>query len=310
MKQKAHTLVLLPELAFGALQTLFAQAGWQTAVQSQAPLVPGEPESARFELGEAYAVYTFNPVCGLRVLDTSKAGVALPAALPLASSGHARHWLDSADERTQLRGILAAPLLGDAALAPRVAGLCGHARGALAQAAQRALQAMVPPHGVDAAEERDVVPRAEALAAIDLLREALAPLLHALARDHDGSLAASLQPTAADFALAFVPHAVERARAAYAASALKGAARVTSVDAGSVLQVALAPAGMLADDNMLSRQFPAGYQGIAELLVPERVWARWKYLRRGETSGMAYDGLVWLNERWVWFPKPYRVLSA
>jgi hypothetical protein len=168
---------------------------------------------------------------------------------------------------------------------------------------------MVPPHGIDVAEERDVVPRAEALAAIELLREQLAPLLHALAHDHDGSLAASLQPTPADFALAFVPQAVERARAAYAAPAVKGVARVGSVQAGSVLQVALAPAGMFADDNMLSRQFPAGYQGIADLLVPERVWARWKYLRRGETSGMAYDGLVWLNERWVWFPKPYRVLS-
>lgn len=308
MKAAAHSLVLLPAPAFDALQALFAQAGWHVAAQSHAPLVPGEPEHARFEKDNAYAVYTFNPVCTLRVLDVAEAGDVLPADLPIAAAGHVRHWLESADERTQLRGILAAPLVGDAALAPRVASLCGHPRSALAQAARRALQAMAAQHDGDAADARDAAPRAEALAAIELLREAVAPLLLALARDHDGTLAASLRPGPDDFARAFVPQAVARARAAYAN--LTGAARVGSVAAGSVLQVALAPAGMLADDNMLSRPFPAGYRAIADLLVPQRIWCRWTYVRPGETRGMAYDGLVWLDARWVWFPKPYRVLSA
>ena len=45
------------------------------------------------------------------------------------------------------------------------------------------------------------------------------------------------------------------------------------------------------------------------LLDPHRVWARWKFVRPGEPSGMAYDGLVWVDDHWAWFPKPYRVLA-
>ena len=27
-------------------------------------------------------------------------------------------------------------------------------------------------------------------------------------------------------------------------------------------------------------------------------------------NGMAYDGLVWIDDHWAWFPKPFRVLRA
>ena len=38
------------------------------------------------------------------------------------------------------------------------------------------------------------------------------------------------------------------------------------------------------------------------------VWAAWKYVVPGATSGLAYDGLVWCEDHWSWFPRPYRVL--
>lgn len=56
--------------------------------------------------------------------------------------------------------------------------------------------------------------------------------------------------------------------------------------------------------------FPGGYRKITPYLVPERVWVAWKYTEPNEISGMAYDGLVWMGEdRFVWFPKPWKVLS-
>jgi hypothetical protein len=65
---------------------------------------------------------------------------------------------------------------------------------------------------------------------------------------------------------------------------------------------------MLADENDLSLQFPRGYRSIAHWLQPERIWLAWKYLAPGAQSGVAYNGLVWMDDHWAWFPKPFRVL--
>jgi hypothetical protein len=252
-------LVLEPGLRFRELGALLEQDGWKTVSQACDPIVPGEPEHATFERpGGARLVYTFNPVCGLRVLDTSAAN-EIPV-LPVARADEVRGWLGSADERTRMRGSLATQAAANSG-------------------------------------------RGGALLAIEVLKIQLAPLLEALAHDRDASLAAALAPRPGDFARAFTPQAAAAAERAYAGAPM---ARVAAIEGAGELQIALAPAGMLADDNALSHQFPSGYRAIAHLLAPQRIWARWKYPR----AGMAYDGLVWLDERWVWFAKPYRVLSA
>ncbi len=79
--------------------------------------------------------------------------------------------------------------------------------------------------------------------------------------------------------------------------------------AGSDFRIRIAPAGMLTYDNELSRHFPGGYRTVAVLLNPHRTWVAWKVIAPGHSAGMAYDGLVWLDDHWVWFPKPYRVLA-
>lgn len=76
------------------------------------------------------------------------------------------------------------------------------------------------------------------------------------------------------------------------------------------LVVNLSPAAMLGAENELSCHFPGGYRKIAAHLDPQRVWVAWKYRRPGESSGMAFDGLVRVDDHWAWFPKPYRVVSA
>jgi len=54
--------------------------------------------------------------------------------------------------------------------------------------------------------------------------------------------------------------------------------------------------------------FPGGYEDIGAHLKPGITWYRWKYTKPGEDLGMAYDGLVHVNNHWVWFPKPWRAL--
>jgi hypothetical protein len=55
--------------------------------------------------------------------------------------------------------------------------------------------------------------------------------------------------------------------------------------------------------------FPGGYKRIADKYQPNLTVYRWKYVKPGETSGMAYDGLIYVNGHWAWFPKPWRMLE-
>lgn len=151
--------------------------------------------------------------------------------------------------------------------------------------------------------------QAIAMGAIELLRQQLTPLLHALGRDRDGSLTAQLRPRPEDYARAFLPQYAEAARTAFEAIWAEPP-RISPALPGSELKLNIAPAGMLADDNALSWNFPGGYRSVAPLLNPHRVWAAWKLIAPGKSAGMAYDGLVWLDDHWAWFPKPYRVLAS
>lgn len=64
----------------------------------------------------------------------------------------------------------------------------------------------------------------------------------------------------------------------------------------------------LGEELATAAGFPGGYRSLTDV-VPDRIWIAWKYVVPGQTSGMAYDGLVWLDDRFVWFPKPWRVTT-
>lgn len=300
-------LVLSPDYDFAALGEHLWHVGWRLADSAATPIVPGEPEHAVFERATERLFYTFNPVCQLRVLEIPEnLDATTRAVLPAVDSTEVESWLTSADERTLLRGVLAVRLLKDVRLIDYVEALRNHPRAAIAKAADRAseeLRAAGPsdPTRGDA--------RAQALAAIEVLKAQVTPLLEALARDRSGAALEAVKPRAEDYAKAFIGEAAEKAREAYAAIWEPTPDMRYPDAAQTVLDCDIAPAGMLAYDNELSYRFPGGYRSIAHLLDPHRVWVRWKFTRPGESAGMAYDGLVWLDDHWAWFPKPYRALA-
>lgn len=55
--------------------------------------------------------------------------------------------------------------------------------------------------------------------------------------------------------------------------------------------------------------FPGGMRRVAPLLAPGRAWVAWKFVKPRAREGMAFCGLVWLDGRFAFFPKPYRVLG-
>lgn len=121
-------------------------------------------------------------------------------------------------------------------------------------------------------------------------------------------LADELRPDPDDYAAVFAPAVALRARGGYQSFWLQSP-RPAPRSGQTEIRVFAAPASMLTDDNELSRRFPGGYRRIAHLLDPHRIWLAWKFLAPGASMGMAYDGLVWLDGRFAWFPKPWRVIG-
>ncbi|MEZ5992926.1 MAG: hypothetical protein R3E76_11290 [Planctomycetota bacterium] len=55
---------------------------------------------------------------------------------------------------------------------------------------------------------------------------------------------------------------------------------------------------------------PGGYQKVKDYLNAGVPIVRFKFVKPGETLGMAYDGLFYVNKRWVFMPKPWRKLPG
>jgi hypothetical protein len=152
-----------------------------------------------------------------------------------------------------------------------------------------------------------------ALQSAEAVRQAVAPLLQALGRrdGHADAWVLRLRPQPRDYDKVFSAAACPLAREAYDALWSQPAALFRPpAPEQTELQVFVAPAGLLDSGVDLVLPFPTGYRAIAALLDPHRTWVCWRYTRPGQTAGLAYDGLVWCDDHWAWFPKPYRVLAA
>jgi hypothetical protein len=136
-----------------------------------------------------------------------------------------------------------------------------------------------------------------ALTAIEVIQRGLRPLLLELAKDDSGEVRARLRPRPDDYKKVFREDTVEFARSTYDTLWLAGlaikfpSANLTDVD------IFVAPAGMFASDNELSRNFPEAYRNIAHLLDPARTWAAWRFHIPHTAKGLFFDGLVWCDDR-------------
>jgi len=114
-----------------------------------------------------------------------------------------------------------------------------------------------------------------------------------------------LRPRDEDYAKVFVEKSVPAARAVYE----KLWMNIPPIGAKPGQSVVLAWICMSDQlGSTVGRRFPGGYQKIIDRLVPDVPWVCWKFVELGRMYGMAYDGLVRVDERWVWFPKPWKLL--
>ncbi len=302
------SLVLSPALSFEELARRLCDAGWRRegGGTSTPPLVAGEPELATWSHGDARLTYTFNPAVRLRVVAvTGDHADDLAALLPIEREADIERALRSNNTAEVLRGIFAARETIAVTLAGSLGLLGLHADAAVRREAARAHLDLLHAHARSLVVAGQLEPLVPVLAAI--AGNAL-PLLAALPQVPADELF-GLKPTEEECAAAFHVDVAPRVFRAYEPLWERGIKVEPGVDR-RMIDVNACPSELLAANSPVARAFPEGYRAVAPMLRPGWVWLAWRYTRAHGTSGLAFDGLVRIRERWVWFPKPYRVLAA
>ncbi len=122
------------------------------------------------------------------------------------------------------------------------------------------------------------------------------------------ALTASLLPSPEDIRAVYDEPLASGLIAAYEGRLVPGV-EIGPGEGQSTLLTWAASTGELRAGGDAMRYFPMGYRDVAQYMKPGLTMLRFKFVRPGESSGMAYDGLVWVNGRWVWIPKPWRGLE-
>jgi len=142
------------------------------------------------------------------------------------------------------------------------------------------------------------------------IAQAAYPLLAAfIGAANPAELSAALRPSDADYAAVFGPELVDQAREKYGALWSAGSLHITVPRDMENVLIAACTAGGMSFPNQHSRHFHPRMAALSEKLVRRRTWLTWKYLRPGEEKGQLYDGLVWIDDHWAWFPHTWEVLD-
>lgn len=118
---------------------------------------------------------------------------------------------------------------------------------------------------------------------------------------------AALKPQPTDCERVFTPQAAAVAKPLYDSLWLQLPAWPVRTDQ-TELRVFVAQGQDFATRHPRQQEFPGGYQSIASYLLPNVIWVCFEFAVPG-SMGIAFDGLVWMDDRFAWFPKPYRALA-
>ena len=144
----------------------------------------------------------------------------------------------------------------------------------------------------------------------DGAREVLEKLCMAGLQGPNNALADELiRPRPGDYQRVFIPAMAEALQRAYEPFWIRRQMGPRPKPTQSQVRLSIATTEDLRAGNDRAHPFPEGYQKVARYFVPGRVWIRWKFVEPGATMGMAYDGLVWIDDHWAWFPKPWKAVN-
>lgn len=126
--------------------------------------------------------------------------------------------------------------------------------------------------------------------------------------DH-AALSKELRPTAADYAAVYEADFAKKLEALYTPAWDAGVLILAPKEGQTELLLASATSADLKAWNKAAQEFPGGYRQIADKLKDGVTLYRFKFVKPGETIGMAFDGLVYVNGHWRIIPKPWRAAA-
>ncbi len=122
------------------------------------------------------------------------------------------------------------------------------------------------------------------------------------------ALTAGMVPTRTDIAALYKEPLAGRLAEMYTQMFTPGA-RIGPKPEHNALIVIRATTGALKTREAVLREFPGGYRRVVDEMIGDLPIVRFKFVTRGETLGLAFDGLIHVNGRWVLMPKPWRALE-
>ena len=118
------------------------------------------------------------------------------------------------------------------------------------------------------------------------------------------ALTEELKPAAADYAAVYKKPFADRLRATQ--GLMWGGGPVIRPDKGQTeLKLVFTTTDRLKTDSAVRSQFPGGYADVVEQMQRDIPIVAFKFVAPGSSSGRAFDGLVYVNGRWVFMPKPW-----
>lgn len=136
-------------------------------------------------------------------------------------------------------------------------------------------------------------------------------VLGALAKpgaDH-AKLTAALRPKPEDYAAVFVGDAAAKMKEAMEPLWDGGKLTLKPQPEQTELKVFGAAQSQLANGDGHAVHCPGGYKDVAGKIQPKVVVYCGRFVKPGEKLGLTVDGLVYVNNHWALFPKPFRVLK-
>lgn len=122
------------------------------------------------------------------------------------------------------------------------------------------------------------------------------------------TLTTSIFPTAAEVHLVYNDPLASLMAETYAKQLKPGIKLGPKSDQTELLLTYTHTSNLQNGDAVLD-EFPGGYKEITQYFKADVPIVRFKFVAPGETTGMAFDGLVFVNDHWVMMPKPWRSLK-
>jgi hypothetical protein len=122
------------------------------------------------------------------------------------------------------------------------------------------------------------------------------------------ALTASLRPNSKDYRAAYQEPFAGRLKQTNMGLWQEGALVRPAPDQTAV-QVTVAMSDDLISRAKVLKAFPGGYERVVANLKPNVPIAVFRFVVPGALSGRKFDGLVFVNNRWVLMPKPWRAVD-